>query len=144
MIEVDIEFQGKTMKTRLYVKMDAPDELLLSEGVCRQLSIISYHPEVLGSTSAKQTKAPDREKEEGCMVPIVRICLVQDVCLILNECVTAQVQMDGDVGIRMQPLLAEGDKPLIQKRGLQMVDDILPPSEDGMVQVSLMNHLGIT
>ena len=78
------------------------------------------------------------------MVPTVRICLVQDVRLIPNECVTAQVQMDGDVGIRMQPLLAEGDKPLIQKRGLQMVDEILPPSEDGMVQVSLVNHLGIT
>ena len=55
MIEVDIEFQGKTMKTRVYVKMDAPEELLLSEGVCRQLSIVSYHPEVLGSTSANES-----------------------------------------------------------------------------------------
>lgn len=41
--------------------------------------------------------------------------------------------------------MAEGDKALIgEKRGLQMVDKILPPSEDGMVQVSLVNHLGIT
>ena len=144
MIEVDVEFQGKTMKTRVYAKMDAPEELLLSEGVCRHLSIISYHPEVLGSTSAKQTKAPDREKEEGYTVPTVRIYLVQDVCLIPNVRVTAQVQMDGDVGIGMQPLLAEGNKTFLQKRGLQMVDEILPPSVDGMVQVSLVNHLGIT
>ena len=28
------------------VKMDAPEELLLSEGVCQYVSIISYHPEV--------------------------------------------------------------------------------------------------
>ena len=124
--------------------MDAAEELLLSEGVCRQLSIISYHPKVQGSTLAKQTKAPDREKEEGCTVPTVRIRLVQDVRLILNECVTTQVQMDGDVKIRMQQLLAEGDKAIIEKRGLQMVDEILPPSEDGMVQVSFVNHLGIT
>ena len=33
MIEVDIEFQDKAMKTPIYVKMDAPEELLLSEGV---------------------------------------------------------------------------------------------------------------
>ena len=116
MIEVDIEFQVKTMKTPVYVKMDAPEELLLSEGVCRQLSIISYHPEVQESTSAKPTKAPDREKEEGCAVSTVRICLVQDIHLIPNECMTAQVQMDDDVGINMQPLLAEGDKALIEKR----------------------------
>ena len=51
--------------------------------------------------------------------------------------------MDGNVGINMQPLLAEGDKAFIEKRGLQMVDVVLPPSKDGMVQVSLVNHLGI-
>ena len=32
--------------TRVYIKMDAHDELLLSEGVCRKLGIISYHPDV--------------------------------------------------------------------------------------------------
>ena len=71
MTKVDIEFQGKTMNTCVYVKMDAPEELLLSEGVCQQLSIISYHPEVQGSTLAKQIKVPDREKEEECTVPTV-------------------------------------------------------------------------
>ena len=40
----------------------------------------------------------------------MRICLVQDIRLTPNECVTAQVQMDGDVARQMQPLLAEGDK----------------------------------
>ena len=41
------------MKTPVYIKMDAPEELLLSEGECRQLNIIIYHPEVQSSTSAK-------------------------------------------------------------------------------------------
>ena len=45
-IDVNIEFDGKTMLTPIYIKMDAPELLLLSEGVCRQLGIISYHPDV--------------------------------------------------------------------------------------------------
>ena len=34
------------MKTKLYIKMDAYDQWLLSKGVCRQLAIIDYHPDV--------------------------------------------------------------------------------------------------
>ena len=41
-IDLDISFDGKTMKTTVYVKMDAQDQLLLSEGVCRQLGIVMY------------------------------------------------------------------------------------------------------
>ena len=48
---------------------------------------------------------------------------MQDICLTPNECVAAQVQIDGDVATQMQPLLAEGDKALIEKRGLQMLDN---------------------
>ena len=132
------------MKTPVYVKMDAPEELLLSEGVCRQLSIINYHPEVQSSTSAKQTKLLDHVREEGVIVPTVRICLVQDIRLTPDECVTAEVQMDGDVAMQMQLPLAEGDKMFIEKRGLQMVDVVVPSSKDGMALVSFVNHLCIT
>ena len=31
----------------MYIKMDAPESLLLSEGVCRQLGIVTYHPSIL-------------------------------------------------------------------------------------------------
>jgi hypothetical protein len=34
--------------------MDAPEQLLLAEGVCRQLNIISYHPQVAGQKMAKK------------------------------------------------------------------------------------------
>ena len=34
------------MVTPIYIKMDAPDQLLLSEGVCRQLGIVGYHESV--------------------------------------------------------------------------------------------------
>ena len=31
------------MKTPVYIKMDAKEQLLLSEGVCRQLGVVTYH-----------------------------------------------------------------------------------------------------
>lgn len=61
------------MKTDMYVKMDASEPLLLSEGVCRQLGIVTYHPEV--STSQPQSPAIDAEVR----VPTVKIQLLQSV-----------------------------------------------------------------
>ena len=43
-LDLDINFNDKTMNTAVYLKMDAHDDLLLSEGVCRHLGIVTYHP----------------------------------------------------------------------------------------------------
>ena len=43
-ILIKVSFKGKNMITPIYIKMDAKDQLLLSETVCRQLGIVSYHP----------------------------------------------------------------------------------------------------
>ena len=51
-LDLDITFGGKTMRTPIYLKMDSREQLLLSEGVCRQLGKISYDPDV---TSRKKT-----------------------------------------------------------------------------------------
>jgi len=45
-MELDVEFNDKKMKTTVYIKMNSHDQLLLSEGVCRQLGIVQYHPDV--------------------------------------------------------------------------------------------------
>jgi len=37
---------GRSITTAVYVKMDAAEELLLSEDVCRQMEIVKYHPDV--------------------------------------------------------------------------------------------------
>ena len=42
-MELELTFEEKILKTIVYIKMDAQDQLLLSEGVCRQLGIVSYH-----------------------------------------------------------------------------------------------------
>ena len=46
-VDLEVSFEGTTMKTPVYVKLYAAEPLLLSEGVCRQLGIISYHLKVL-------------------------------------------------------------------------------------------------
>jgi len=55
-MNLDINFEGKTMRTPIYIKMDAHDQLLLSEGVCRQLGIISYHEKVEGVRGGKRQR----------------------------------------------------------------------------------------
>ena len=55
-MDLDVTFNGTTMRTQVYIKMDAREPLLLSEGVCRQLGIISYHPDLL--THAERNKVP--------------------------------------------------------------------------------------
>jgi len=43
-LDLDVSFVEKAMQTTIYVKMDTHDDLLLSEGDCRQLGIVTYHP----------------------------------------------------------------------------------------------------
>ena len=38
---MEIKFKDRVVKTPVYVTMDAQDQLLLSEGLCRQLEIVS-------------------------------------------------------------------------------------------------------
>ena len=40
-MDMDITFDGVTMKTPIYIRAIATEQLLLGEGVCRQLRIIS-------------------------------------------------------------------------------------------------------
>ena len=45
-MDLEIIFNGKVPRTPIYIKMDAHDQLLLSEGVCSQLGIVEYHQNV--------------------------------------------------------------------------------------------------
>lgn len=68
-LDLDITFGGKTMRTPIYLKMDSREQLLLSEGVCKQLGIISYHPDVTlrknRNPSQKQSPAKSDQKSRG-------------------------------------------------------------------------------
>ena len=61
-MDLDLTFDGQTMKTPIYVKIDSHEQLLLSEGVCRQLGIITYHPAVEAWRGRKQPQPTIQKK----------------------------------------------------------------------------------
>ena len=98
-MDLDISFDDSTMTKPVHVKMDAQDQLLLSEGVCRQLGRLQYHQSVerwrrgkrrpahsdSGSASEHTTNpgGPPTSTEStsdqtnGAKVPTIRVNLLQ-------------------------------------------------------------------
>ena len=67
-IDMDLTFDDKTMCTPVYIKVDAHDQLLLSEGVCRQLGILKYHSEVepwRGGRKQKRSRTQARRQSSA-------------------------------------------------------------------------------
>ena len=78
-MQLTLSFDGQEMKTMVYIKMDVEDQLLLSEGVCRQLGIVKYHPNVEVWRGCKKRKKPKKLKEPkvprvSCTVKLVKPC----------------------------------------------------------------------
>ena len=94
-VNLNVEFLDKAMNTPIYIKMDAHEQLLLSEGVCRQLGIISYHPEVQAFPPKKESEnSPPLSGNSAnpCQVPSVRVQLVQSVKIPPNHSVMVEAQ----------------------------------------------------
>ena len=70
-VNIDISFDDVTVNTPVYIKVDAPEPLLLSEGVCRQLKVISYHPLVSGKKPRKPLGAAEPPPGEASPPPTV-------------------------------------------------------------------------
>lgn len=142
-VELDISFNDRTMKTAVYVKMDAPEQLLLSEGVCRQLGILTYHPDVQpGSRDKRQFKTKSNEVGE-CKVPVVRVQLIKDVRLLPNECTIAEAELvGGDVLEPNHPLLFESDPLVCETTKIRAMETVVLPGQK--VYVPMVNGLGFT
>ena len=69
---------------KLYVKLDAPDTLLLSENVCYKLKIVSYHPDVQPVLDHEpgqwRSKRPSQWKSKRKSKK-AKIKLIQTICL---------------------------------------------------------------
>ena len=67
-IDLHIKFGEKCICETVYVKLDAPDTLLLSENVCCKLQIVSYHPDVQPvldhEPSQRKSKRPSKWKSK--------------------------------------------------------------------------------
>ena len=74
------------MKTMVYVKMDATEQLLLGEGVCRQLGIVTYHPDVKRCLETVETS------DAAVQVPTVRVQLLKSVSIPPRESVLLSKQ----------------------------------------------------
>ena len=72
---LNITFGNRTLPTPVYIKMDAGEQLLLSEGVCRQLGIVSYHPQV-EVWRGRRRKTRSNNDMSRAKVPTVRIRIV--------------------------------------------------------------------
>ena len=135
-LELDIAFEGKAIQTSVYIKMDSSYQLFLSEGVCRQLGIITYHP------SVRMKKKPSTGETPPVGVPMVRVKLVKSISVPPLQCITAHARVDernfdGPVLVESIHSLCEQD--------VQLADAVVSPvDKDGTLCVVLRNPTGFT
>ena len=134
-MDMDIAFQDKTLNTTVYIKMDASDQLLLSEGVCRQLGLVSYHPATTAQKAGKQTQAT--------LVPSIRVSLVQSVKLLPNKSLTVPVRLDPSVAESHQTVMIEGERSF-EKAGLITENALINYPHDGLTSLVINNMSGFT
>ena len=137
-MEMEISFEGKTIKTTVYVKMDAPDELLLAEGVCSQLGIVSYHPSLLPQDTSRL------KPEESALVPSIRVCLVQLLRLPPSTSAVVTVRTESKPLQPHQLVFVEGHRALEMETGVVVEDALLPAGEDGLTRLVVTNFSGLT
>ena len=130
---LDVTFEDKTMCTPVYVKMDAPEQLLLSEGVCRQLGIVTYHPS-LGVGSGKETSP----------VQTVHIRLVDTVRIPPLQSAVVQLETEGRKELK-GPVLLEPSSQFSESasHGVQFGETLIGDMT-GLAQVVLSNPTGFT
>ena len=135
-MDLDITFGDKTMQTPVYIKMDAPDQLLLSEGVCRQLGIVTYHQDVSATQKDRHT---DKEKEG--VRAVTQVNMVRTIYLLPHQSMAVPVKIkssDGNEG----PLLVESDGDLEKATGLRVEDTLVQPTIEGLAHVIISNMTG--
>ena len=161
-MDLDIEFMDLTMTTAVYIKMDAHDQLLLSEGVCRQLGILQYHPSVerwrggrKGQATPTYTTSPQdapqgdtppttmgspQNPSQGAVVPTVRVNLLQSTQILPHQSKVVEVALadngEADGSYFLQPALLDS--------GLQVDPSLLQIIPDQVVRAVVSNPTGLS
>ena len=128
------------MSTAVYVKMDANDQLLLSEGVCNQLDVVTYHHDVRPGNM--QPTTPHATNNTEAIVPMVRVNLLQSVKLPPQSSTVVQVKVTETLG--NSPLLLEESNEVRDEFGIRIEDALLQPTEDGVAHIAISNWSGFT
>ena len=102
--------------------MDACDQLLLSEGVCRQLGMIRFHPSVerwkkvtgTSKSHSRESTCSDTPnidnstlQPQEAKVPTVRVHLVQTAHLLPRQSKVVEVRLSGDITTEEEPFMLE-------------------------------------
>ena len=97
-MELTITFGDKEMSTQVYIKLDAADQLLLSEGVCRLLDIVTYHPAVekwRGGSKSKHSTQVTSDPTAEAVVPIVKVSAIKSVRVLPHQSIIVPVEVVG-------------------------------------------------
>ena len=106
---MEISFQERAIKSVVYIKMNAPDQLLLLEGVCRQLGIVTYHPSLCRPDIAQSHSVCKPESStKTTLVPCVHVSLVKSLKLPPSQSAVVPVRVEGDLRYADQTMLVEG------------------------------------
>ena len=135
---MDITFAERTMHTTVYLKMDACDPLLLPEGVCHQLGIISNHPNVGAS---KPTMSSHEDTDSVVTVPVVRVQLIESVRLLPSQSKMVAVQLEKDYGFSRPVMIKPSSDDFST---LQLGHSLVNHDDDKPVKVLLTNPTGFT
>ena len=137
--DLDIMYGEKVLRTPVYVKVDAHDPLLLSEGVCRQLGIIVYHPDVVPLEKDKR-KTEEVQLEEA-VVPMVRVQLLHSVRILPQQSVVVNVKPMNTIAATESTWLLEPEGSLRQI-GIHPKETLIRPMTD--VKLVITNSSGFT
>ena len=134
-MEMEISFVGKAIRTTVYIKVDTPDELLLAEGVCSQLGIVSYHSSLPPQDTSRL------KPEESALIPSVRVCLVQSLRLPPSTSAVVTVRTESKPLQPHQLVFAKGHRALEMETGVVVEDALLPA---GLSRLVVTNFSGLT
>ena len=127
----------REISTQVYIKVDAADQLLLSEGVSRLLGIVQYHPDVQVWRGGHKKKSAT--KTDRTHVPSVRVYLVRSVRVLPHQSVVVPIQAIGMEGSCDMCLLEPNCSEIVQVEG-----SFVNWGSYGITQAVLMNLTGFT
>ena len=135
-MELVITFGEKEISTQVYIKVDAADQLLLSEGVSRLLGIVEYHPDVQIWRGGRKKSGTSSTRADVSNVPSVRVTLVKSVKVLPHQSTFIPIKAEGMQGTC---LLEPGGSEVVQvERSCNTLQG------DGKAQAVLTNMTGFT
>ena len=134
-LDLGITFDGEMVNTPVHLKMDSAEELLLSEGMCRQFQIIRYHSDVICEKNAVKKSSSD------CVVPLIRVRLTQSGRILPNQRRMIAVELEEATA---GEVIIECDLDFEKMNGVQVEDSLVHVSSNGAAEIFIVNTSGFT